>query len=206
MNLAVSVTASVPQITGTISAVRGRLDLIGRTFTLERGEVGFSGGPVIDPRIDVSLVRETSDLTGRILITGSAFDPALSFSSTPALPEDEVLPRLLFGTSSQALSPAQGLQLALGLATLLDGGGGTLDEFRSAIGLDVLSIEEGDEGAELEVGKQVAEKVWVGTRQSLGGSGTEFAVEVDVFGNVDAYGEADTEGDTTVGVRWKKDF
>ncbi|HLS19935.1 MAG TPA: translocation/assembly module TamB domain-containing protein, partial [Paracoccaceae bacterium] len=206
MNLAVRGTASMPQITGDISAVRGRLDLIGRTFTLERGEVLFSGGLVIDPRIDVSLVRETSDLTGRILVTGSAFDPALSFSSTPALPEDEVLPRLLFGTSSQALSPAQGLQLALGLATLLDGGGGTLDEFRSAIGLDVLSIEEGDDGAELEVGKQVAEKVWVGTRQSLEGSGTKFAVEVDVFGNVDAYGEADTEGDTTVGVRWKKDF
>lgn len=206
MDLAVRGTASVPRITGDISAVRGRLDLIGRDFTLERGHVLFNGGPEIDPRLDVSLMRETSDITGRILISGSAFDPTLSFSSTPALPEDEVLPRLLFGTSSQALSPAQGLQLALGLATLLNGGGGTLDEFRSAIGLDMLSIEEGEEGAELSVGKQVAEDVWVGTRQSLEGGGTKFAVEVDVFKNVDAYGEVDTDGETSAGVRWKKDF
>lgn len=206
MDLDVRGTASIPLITGEIAAVRGDLDLLGREFTLERGRVLFNGGPVIDPRIDVSLVRETEDITGRIIISGNAFDPELSFSSTPALPEDEVLPRLLFGTSSQALSPAQGLQLALGLATLLNGGGGTLDQVRAGLGLDALAIEQDEDGASLEVGKQVADRVWVGTRQSLEGDGTTVAVEVDIFKNVEAYGEVKTGGETAVGLQWRKDF
>lgn len=206
MDLAVRGTAAVPRITGEIEAVRGELDLLGREFDLERGRVQFNGGPVIDPRLDVSLVRETDDITGRILVTGSAFDPELSFTSAPSLPEDEVLPRLLFGTSSQALTPAQGIQLALGLATLLNGGGGTLDQVRAAVGLDSLDFEQDDDGLALEVGKEVTERVWVGTRQSLEGGGTTVAVEVDVFENVDAYGEVGTDGDTSVGLKWKKDF
>lgn len=199
-------TASSPRITGKIAAVRGSLDLIGREFDLETGEVLFSGSPVIDPRLNVVMVRATEDLTGRIVIGGSALDPTLTFDSTPALPEDEVLPRLLFGTSAQALTPAQGMQLALGLATLMNGGGGTLDQVRTFLGLDALSIEQGDEGAMLQVGKQVSKRVWVGTRQSLEGDGTTVAVEVDVWGNVETYGEVDTEGETTVGVQWRKDF
>ena len=195
-----------PRITGEIAAVRGELDLVGREFELERGRVVFNGGRVIDPRLDVSLVRESEGITGRIIVSGSAFDPELSFTSTPALPEDEVLPQLLFGTSSQALTPAQGIQLALGLATFLNGGGGTLDQFRSALGLDSLDIEEGTEGAALEIGKNVAEDVWVGARQSLEGAGTEIVVEVEVFDNVDAYGAVETDGDTAVGVEWRKDF
>ncbi|HET7409849.1 MAG TPA: translocation/assembly module TamB domain-containing protein, partial [Paracoccaceae bacterium] len=206
IDLDVRGTVSQPRITGEIAAVRGDLDLIGREFALERGRVLFNGGPVINPRLDVSLVRETDDITGRIIISGSAFDPELTFSSTPALPPDEVLPRLLFGTSSQALTPAQGLQLALGLATLLNGGGGTLDQLRAGLGLDALAIEQGDDGAALEVGKQVAEDVWVGTRQSLEGGGTTVAVEIDVFENVDVYGEVETGGETAVGVQWQKDF
>src|SRR5690606_14950062 len=206
MDLQVRGTVTDPRITGEIAAERGGLDLIGREFDLERGRVLFDGGPVIDPRIDVSLVREAEGITGRIVVSGSAFDPELTFTSTPALPEDEVLPRLIFGTSSQALTPAQGLQLALGLATLLNGGGGTLDQVRAGLGLDALGIGQDDDGAALEVGKRVSDNVWVGTRQSLEGGGTSVAVEVDIFRDVEAYGEVDTDGETAVGVPWRKDF
>lgn len=199
-------TVSEPRITGEVAAVRGTLDLLGREFELERGRVLFNGGPEIDPRLDVSLVRESDDITGRIVISGTASDPELSLTSTPALPEEEVLPRLLFGTSAEALTPAQGIQLALGLATLMNGGGGTLDQVRAGLGLDTLGIGQDEDGAALEVGKQVTEDVWVGTRQSLEGGGTSVAVEVDVFRNVDAYGEVSTGGETSVGVQWKKDF
>ncbi len=199
-------TVSDPRLTGGIEAIRGKLDLLGRAFDLERGRVGFNGGPEIDPRLDVSLVRQTDTITGRIVVSGTASDPKLSLSSNPALPEEEVLPRLLFGTSSEALTPAEGVQLALGLATLLNGGGGTLDQVRAGLGLDTLGIGQDTNGATLEVGKQVTEDVWVGTRQSLEGGGTSVAVEVDVFKNVDAYGQVSTEGNTSVGVKWKKDF
>ncbi len=200
--------ASQPVITGEVSAVRGTLDLIGKTFDLARGRVIFDGGRQIDPRLDVVLERQSSGITGRIIVSGFASDPQLSFASTPALPEDEVLPRVLFGTSSQGLSAAQGIQLAIGLATLLDGGGGTFEQLRNAVGVDTLSVEQDDEGdASLAIGEQIDENIWVGTKQSLTGEGgTSVAVEVDVFENVQVQGEAGSAGNSSVGVQWRKDF
>ena len=96
------------------------------------------------------------------------------------------MPRLLFGKSRQALTGSQAIQLSLGLATLMDGGAGTLDQVRSTVGLDSLRVEQDEEGnASVTVGKEVAEGVFVGTEQSLGEGGTKVTVEVDIFENVD---------------------
>ena len=200
-------TARAPILTGRIEKKRGALDLIGKSFELTRGRIDFDGGAEIDPRIDIALERQTSDLTGRILVGGYASDPQLSFASTPALPEDEVLPRTLFGKSSQALTGSQAIQLALGIATLMDGGGGTLDQVRGAVGLDSLRVEQDEEGnASVAIGKEVAEGVWVGSKQSLGSGGSSVAVEIEVFDDVLLDAEIEQGGGSSVGVQWKKDF
>ncbi|MEM6621627.1 MAG: translocation/assembly module TamB domain-containing protein [Pseudomonadota bacterium] len=208
LNLAIRGNAAEPRISGRIERVRGVLSLIGKDFDLTRGRIDFDGGPVIDPQIDVVLARDTGDLVGRIVVDGPASAPELSFTSTPSLPEDEVLPRTLFGKSSQALSGSQALSLALGMATLMDGGGGTLDKVRGAVGLDQLRIEEDARGnAAIGLGKEVAEGVWVGTRQSLGGDGgTSVSVEVEVFEDIELEAEIEGGGGTSVGVQWKRDF
>lgn len=200
--------AAAPDLTGRIERVRGRLSLIGKGFDLTRGRIDFDGGPEIDPRLDIVLERETSDLTGRIVVSGTGSDPSLGFSSTPALPEDEVLPRTLFGKSSQALTGSQAIQLGLGLATLMDGGGGTLDSVRGAVGLDSLRVEQDSSGnAAVAAGKEVSEGVWVGTQQPLGGEGgTSVVVEIDVFEDIQIDAEVEPGGGSSVGVQWKQDF
>ena len=206
-DLGVRGDAARPVVTGEIERVRGRLDLIGKGFDLETGRIIFDGGRKIDPRIDVVLERTTPDLTGRIVVSGTGSDPKLGFSSTPALPEDEVLPRTLFGKSSQALTPSQGISLGLGLATLMDGDAGTLDAVRSSAGLDSLRVEQDAAGnPSIAAGKEVAEGVWVGTRQAIGEGGTSVAVEIDVFDNVTIDAEAGTESGSSVGLQWRKDF
>ncbi len=78
---------------------------------------------------------------------------------------------------------------------------------RSAVGLDTLDIEQDESGGtELSVGKQVSDRVWLGSKQSLTEGGTSVAVEVEVFGNVTVDGEVESDGDSSVGVFWKKDF
>ena len=213
LGLAIRGDAASPDITGRIERVRGRLDLIGKAFDLSRGRIDFDGGKKIDPRVDVVLERETSDLTGRIVVDGTVSDLNLGFSSTPSLPEDEVLPRTIFGKSSQALTGSQAIQLALGLATLLDGGGGTLDAVRGAVGLDSLNVEQDESGnASVSAGKQVTEDIWVGTKQSLGGGGdsggggTSVVVEIDILEDIQIEGEVDSGGSSSVGLQWKKDF
>ncbi|WP_118133501.1 translocation/assembly module TamB domain-containing protein [Oceanicella sp. SM1341] len=199
-------TAAAPQITGSVERVRGTFDLIGKTFNLSEGEVRFNGGRNIDPDLDVVLERSDNDITGRVRVQGPASDPEVSFDSTPALPQDEVLPRLLFGTSKQSLSGAQAIQLAIGIRTLTTGDAGPLDTARSALGVDVLQVDPTEDGAEVTVGKNVADGVFVGASKEVGGEGGEsVTVEVDIFEGVTAEGNVGTTS-SNIGIGWKTDF
>ena len=187
--------------------VRGRLDLIGKSFDLTQGVIDFDGRRDIDPRLDLVLEREDNDLLARIEISGRASEPELSFSSIPGVPEDEVLPRVLFGSSRQGLTATQAVQLALGLSTLLDGGGGTLDSVRAAAGLDTLRIEEDTEGnAAIAAGREIADGVFVGAQQSVVDNETTVTVEIDLFGGFDAEAEIGQKTGSSVGLNWKYDF
>jgi len=114
---------------------------------------------------------------------------------------------VLFGKSSQALTGSQAIQLGLGLATLMDGGAGTLDAVRGAVGLDTLRIEQDEAGnASVAVGREVADGVWAGSKQALGEGGTSVAVEIDVFDDITIDAEMEQGGGSSVGIEWKKDF
>ncbi|MEM9781875.1 MAG: translocation/assembly module TamB [Pseudomonadota bacterium] len=207
INLDIAGTAAAPRITGAVESRRGELDLLGKFFELEPSEVVFSGGRVIDPRLDVSLSHENQGVTGFIRVRGTGSAPEILFESDPALPEDEVLPRVLFGRSSQSLSGIEALQLASAVATLLDGTGGTADQIRGAVGLDVLRVETTEGGSTaVVVGRNVAEGVFVGAEQPIDGGETKVKVEVDVFSNITVDGEAGGTSGPSVGLNWRKDF
>jgi autotransporter translocation and assembly factor TamB len=207
MDLAITGNAAAPVLTGAIEKVRGRLDLLGRPFDLARGQVRFDGGSEIDPLIDVSLELEANGIRGGIVVEGRASAPELRFASTPALPEEEVLPRLLFGQSKQSLSGSQAIQLAVGVATLLGGQAGPLDAVRSAAGLDVLRVDgESVEDASVTVGSNVADGVFIGARQELGGQGSALTVEVEVFDGVVVDTEFGQEQGSNIGITLRRDF
>src|SRR3546814_20317877 len=87
---------------------------------------------------DLAATTEQEDINATIAITGSAQDPHIAFTSTPALPQDEVLSRLLFGSSPENLSATEAIQLAAALNSLRGGGGGPnpLGTLPSATGID----------------------------------------------------------------------
>ena len=205
--MAVRGTAATPEITGNIERIRGVLNLIGYPFDLATGEIRFPGGQPIDPVLDIALTRENDGVTGGIFVGGRASDIDINFRSTPSLPEDEVLPRVLFGQSRQSLTGAQGLQLALGLATLLDGSGGALDAVRATVGLDVLRVEDdGANGAQVTVGSNVADGVFVGARQPLDGGPAKVIVEIEVYRDVIVDTEIGPEQGSSVGLSWRRRF
>ncbi len=206
MDLEVGGNSSKPRVTGSIEKVRGQLVLVGREFELDTGNIFFSGVTPINPDIDVKLLRETDGIRGGIAVTGRASDIDVSFVSTPSLPQGEVMPRLLFGRSRQSLTAFEAIQLASGIAILLDGSGGTVDQVRSAVGLDVLRLEDDDDGTGITVGKNVADGVFVGATQPLDGSGPKAKVEIEVFENLAVETEVGSQGSASVGVKWKRDF
>ncbi|MGM0586178.1 MAG: translocation/assembly module TamB domain-containing protein, partial [Pseudomonadota bacterium] len=206
MDLQVAGSAAAPRITGAIERRRGQLDFLGRAFALAQGQVRFQGASPIDPYLDVSLEHQRQEITGRIAVRGPASDPEITFESEPALPEGEVLPRVIFGRSRQSLSSGEALQLGIGVATLLSGREGPLGGVRSAAGLDVLSVDTSGESATVRAGRNVAEGVFVGVEQPVEGGSSAVEVEVELRDNVTV--DARTGGDkgSSVGVNWKYDF
>jgi translocation and assembly module TamB len=207
--IAVTGTAAAPMVVGRIESRRGQLELIGRIFSLNRGQIVFSGAREVDPILGIRLQREANGITGRINVEGTASSPELSFSSTPAVSEDEVLARVLFGRSSGNLSATEALQLAAGVAALTQGEAGVVDNVRDSLGLDVLRVESGDaegESASASVGRYVRNGVYVGAKQSLDGKESSVVIEVEVRDDVVLDADVGVSGSGSVGVTWRRNF
>ncbi|MFP5222137.1 MAG: translocation/assembly module TamB domain-containing protein [Acidobacteriota bacterium] len=205
-------TASSPTVSGDINVVRGRIEFFGKQFTLVRGIVSFTGGPPTAPRLDIDAQNQSSDITADILVTGSAAQPKVSFSSVPALPQDEILARVLFGKSTSGLTAPQAIQLAQAAAALT-GRGDALDllgKTRKLVGLDYLGMgpSKGSDTGQMSVtaGKYISEKVYIETSQGFGGQGPNVSVQVDVYPNVTLDSTIGMDSKTGVGLNWKMDY
>ncbi|MFN7176944.1 MAG: translocation/assembly module TamB domain-containing protein, partial [Thermaurantiacus sp.] len=167
-NLRVTGTAADPQLVGTATLVEGDYSFAGNDFEIDRGVITFNGAP-LDSSLRIEASTTTTDgVTANILITGTAARPEIAFSSTPALPDDEILARLLFGASVADLSLPEAVQLASAVATLQGGGSGGLDPIgrvRRAAGIDRLRIV-GDGltpgmGTTLVIGQRLSRNIYV---------------------------------------------
>ena len=152
MNLRLGGTSSRPLVYGTAEAIRGQIALSGAPFTLDAATITFDGDP-LDARINLAATRDTADLSATLRLTGTARDPEIAFTSDPPLPEDEILPQILFGRGVADLSAFEAAQLASSLATLsgrasLD----LVDAARAAAGLDRFAVRQDEAGGFLVAG------------------------------------------------------
>lgn len=165
-NLAIGGTPDDPAITGRANLIRGDYEFAGREFELSRGVIRFGGETPANPALDIEANADTTGLNASIRVTGTALRPEIGFASTPALPEDELLSRLLFGTSITDLSAPEALQLAAAVAALQDGGNGLnpINAVRRAAGLDRLRILPADpqtgQGTSVAAGKFVTRRLY----------------------------------------------
>lgn len=186
--LRVGGTARAPQIGGGFELRRGTFSLAGAALTFTHGAVGFDGVTArgaIDPTLDFTAESTSGGVTAQLKVTGYADAPKFALTSTPELPQDEVLAHLLFGVSVKDLSPFQIAEIAAAVAELsgVTGSGGPLASLRKGLGLDRLSVGGGANGAgpTVEAGRYVAKGVYVGAKQSTGGAGgTQAQVQIDL--------------------------
>ena len=112
-----------PALTGRVRLIRGDYDFAGKRFQLSRGDLRFTGGYPPDPIVDVVAQNDQGGFSATLTISGTGLKPQIEFGSVPSLPQDEVLSRVLFGTSIANLSAPEALQLAGALASLRGGKG-----------------------------------------------------------------------------------
>lgn len=153
-NLRIGGSTTNPAITGTVRAVRGTLDFAGHSFTIDSGTITLNGGDLTDPALNIRASGTISDVTISIVITGTGSNPEIALTSDPALPQDELMARILFGGPVGSLSTLQAVQLASSLNTLRGAKGGLnpLGALQSATAISRLRVL----GADATTGRQTA--------------------------------------------------
>jgi translocation and assembly module TamB len=205
LDLRLQGTSRDPRLYGNARVVRGTLALSGQPFEIEDARIFFNGDP-LDAQIDLTAVRDTADLTARIRLIGTARDPEITFSSDPPLPEDEILPQILFGRSVEDLSALEAAQLAASLAALsgrasLD----IVDAARAAAGLDRFNVRQDEDGGFLVAGGvYLTRNVYVEVaRTGLGQAQT--SVEWTVRPRLVLITSFLDNGDQRVSLRWRRE-
>ena len=200
-------TTSQPQLTGTARVVRGEYDFAGKRFEFdERGSVTLSTDPR-KIRLNLTATREDPSITAAIRVEGTAAKPEITLTSSPQLPQDEVLSRVLFGSSASQLSPYEAAQLASALAALAGGGGfDVIGNVRQLAGLDRLTIG-GTEltGVTVAGGKYLTNDVYF---ELIGGGREGGAVQVEwrVRKNLSLVSRIAGSGESKLSVRWRRDY
>ncbi len=194
-----------PRIAGTVSVLRGSLEVAGNPLNLERGVITFTGANPPDPQIDIAATINAEDAVVTIAVSGVASDPSIDLSSDPALPEEEIVSRLLFSSGFGALSAAEALRSGEAMDLLGGGGGGLgiVSMARELTGIQGLRVDvEGGitDTSQIEVSGYATEDVYV----TLSPDSAE--VDYQVLDWLDLTTSVDEEGQSSVGIAVEWDY
>jgi translocation and assembly module TamB len=202
--LTVSGTAIAPQVSGGFEMRRGRIVILTKRLDFTNGDITFGGGLV--PVLNMAADTTSAQTTITVGVTGLADDPTIAFSSSPALPQDEVLARLIFGQSMSRLSPLQIAQLADAVSQLAGGGDTSLlQSLRSNLGVDDLDINTDSTGqTTVSVGRYINNRTYLQVEQG-GQNGAQATINLDVGRGVKLKAGAGTEGGTA-GIFYEREY
>jgi translocation and assembly module TamB len=210
--LQVGGTPEAPTAIGGLTLRRGTFNLAGRQLSFSKGIVTLDNLNTIDPRLDFEASTSVQSTTITVTIAGTARAPSISVSSSPSLPQDEVMALLLFGKSTSQLSALELAQAAQGVAELMgrDPGSGVLSRLRSGLGLDRLSVGSMGNGSNatmsLEAGRYVAPGVYVGAKQGAAGNSSRGVVQIEVLDHVKIEGDIGADSQQRIGVKMEWDY
>jgi len=195
-------TSSAPLLYGEATLLRGDAQLAGRAVDITRGTVQFRGAPE-DAALDVVAEQTSSSLTARMILAGTVGRPEIRFENDSGLPEDEVLPQLLFGASQQELSPLQAAQLAASLSALAGGSAFDIaDLARRIVGLDRFDVRQEADGILVAGGRYLTRDVYVElARNGLGEAQTR--VEWHVGPRLTLVTSFAQTGEQSASLRWR---
>lgn len=194
-------------LNGKATLVRGNLELAQRPFEFESGQIDFDG-PLSAATLAISATRDVDNFAVRADVGGTPSNPTIELSSTPSLPDDEILSRMLFGRSAVDLSALEAAELASSIARLSGRNTGLdpIGAIQSGLGVDRLRFGVDNAGnPELGVGQYLAPDVYLEVT-TQGAAGNSVEVEWQPRPQVSVTSETSSTGDSRVSVRWKKDY
>jgi translocation and assembly module TamB len=210
-DLRVQGTTATPQMAGRLDLIRGNLGLAGRRFRVTEGHVQFAGDRPPNPEIDLVATSTIDQVTVGINVSGRAYNPQISFTSSPGLPQDEIVSRILFGSSVTQISALQAVQLAASLNSLRGTSGGLnpLGRLRSATGLNALRIVDADtatgHGTAVAAGIYVSDRIYVEIITDAKGF-TATQLEISLSRTLSLLSQFSSNSSNNVSLRYHRDY
>jgi translocation and assembly module TamB len=205
-DLTIRGTAARPIVSGGFDMRRGRLEILGKRLTFTEGHIGF-GGDLI-PTLDLDATSSAGSTTIIVNVAGPANNPRVTFSSSPALPQDEILAQLIFNRSLNNLSAFQIAQLASAVSQLAGGGStSVLDGLRNKLGVDDLDITTDESGgAQVRAGKYLNDRTYIELQQGSDSASSKAIINLDVGRGVKLKGEAAGDGSAAGGIFFEREY
>ncbi|EWY36917.1 hypothetical protein N825_22665 [Skermanella stibiiresistens SB22] len=208
--------AAKPDLGGGLRLVNGSLELLTLWFEFIQANIDFADGVGVDPMLDISAQARAADVTARVGLTGRASAPRITLTSTPELPEDEILARVLFNKPLGNLNAVEAVLIAQSISRLTGIGGigggtpGIFSQMRRSLSLDRLRLvadNQGDgvSGTAVAAGRYIMRDVYVGAEQRVGEAGSRAVVEINLTRNVRIRTDVGTNsgGNITVLYEWE---
>ncbi len=178
-------------------AGRGELDLVGGTFTIygrslsiERGRMLFTGGPIDNPGVDVRAQVKVDDQNNRGLvyivgvdISGLVQDLKYHLFSDPFMEDTEILSMMMVGHSLAGSTQSEGNVLEAAAIMLgVNGSSGFVKKLGSFLFLDDLHLEgsSSKENVSLVVGKRLTKDLYIGYDLNMFNQLGQFRVRYDL--------------------------
>ncbi len=149
---------------GELAVVDGVYQAYGQRLNIEAGRLLFTGGPLVDPGVDVRAARQIREVRVGLNVRGTLQEPELTLFSEPPMSQSEALSWLILGRSLEQTSEEDGAVLA-GAATAigLAGGERLAQSIAGRFGIDDVTVEaEGaPEEAQLVLGTYLSPRMYI---------------------------------------------
>ncbi|SHE29862.1 Autotransporter translocation and assembly factor TamB [Desulfacinum infernum DSM 9756] len=157
---------------GTLQAVKGEYVFQGVRLSLVSGVLVFRGLEQPDPLLNVTCQKNVRDVSVTASLTGQLSRPVLSFSSSPAMDQVDIVSYLLYGRPAGELSARQAGALQRRGVQFV--GSGTTAVVRDLLGdmplkPDVFELKGTSDGNVVEIGKYLTPELYVTYQKGLAG-------------------------------------
>ncbi|MDE4175502.1 translocation/assembly module TamB domain-containing protein [Phaeobacter sp. PT47_59] len=197
-------TTAAPVPSGQIGLIRGSFDILGRRLTLDDGQVTLLGD--LTPYLEFRSSAQTEQGSATLEISGPTDAPDIKVTSDPPRPSEEALALLLFGDNIKDLSPLALARLASSALTLSGRGGKTQETLREGTGADDADFGfDGIGAGRLGLGGYLSENLYTDVDVNTRGQ-SELSLNLDLTDSLSVTGTVDSEGESGVGLFFKRDY
>lgn len=199
-----------PQMVGEIQTRKGKLSIYNKTLDLsDTSRITYIEDAPNIPYLNIQANKDVESLRITLVIQGFANDPKFTFTSSPALPEEEILSLFLFGRDASRISVGQSFQLASALGKLNGSKNGDfLDQFKKSFGFDSIEVKDTRKSSDqsdsnvgsqaLSIGKELSQNVRISIDQGSGTANSKATLEATIAPNINL--NADVGGDRSSGI------